>query len=133
MSEDRGPDIGGALLTELVRDLALGDETHKQLGARLGYSTQTIHNFMRSPWTRRRMTCPRSLNREQWSARSLDREQWSARSLDREQLESGRGIPTKCRVGARGQASRLLCGSDLICQSKSNRPHGHQEVSSISG
>jgi hypothetical protein len=123
MSEDRGPDIGGALLTELVRDLALGDETHKQLGARLGYSTQTIHNFMRSPWTRRRMTCPRSLNREQWSARSLDREQ----------LESGRGIPTKCRVGARGQASRLLCGSDLICQSKSNRPHGHQEVSSISG
>jgi len=39
------PPIRGALRTELVRDLALGELTHEQLGEKYGRSTQAVHMF----------------------------------------------------------------------------------------
>jgi hypothetical protein len=39
------PPIRGVLRTELVRDLALGAETHAQLAEKYGRSTQAVHQF----------------------------------------------------------------------------------------
>jgi hypothetical protein len=39
------PDIRGALRAELVRDLALGELTHEQLGEKYDRTTQAIHEF----------------------------------------------------------------------------------------
>jgi hypothetical protein len=39
------PDIRGSLRAELVRDLALGELTHEQLGEKYDRTTQAIHEF----------------------------------------------------------------------------------------
>jgi hypothetical protein len=45
MSEDRADNIRGSLRAELIRDLAMGELTHKQLGERYGRAPQSIANF----------------------------------------------------------------------------------------
>jgi hypothetical protein len=45
MSEDRADNIRGSLRAELIRRLAIGDETHEALSVEFGRSAQTIHNF----------------------------------------------------------------------------------------
>ena len=45
MAEDRADNIRGSLRAELIRDLALGDLTHEQLGERYGRAPQSIANF----------------------------------------------------------------------------------------
>jgi hypothetical protein len=39
------PPIRGALRSELIRELAVGDRTHEQLGEKYGRSTQAVHQF----------------------------------------------------------------------------------------
>jgi hypothetical protein len=39
------PPIRGALRSELIRELAVGDQTHEALGIAFGRSTQAIHQF----------------------------------------------------------------------------------------
>jgi hypothetical protein len=45
MATSETPDIRGALRAELIRRLALGDETHEELGVEFERSTQAITNF----------------------------------------------------------------------------------------
>lgn len=45
MATSEVPDIRGALRAELVRDLALGELTHEQLGEKYDRTTQAIHEF----------------------------------------------------------------------------------------
>ena len=42
---EQTPDIRGSLRAELIRDLALGELTHEQLGERYGRAPQSIANF----------------------------------------------------------------------------------------
>lgn len=45
MATSETPDIRGVLRAELIRDLALGAETHEQLAEKYGRVTQAISNF----------------------------------------------------------------------------------------
>lgn len=45
MATAETPDIRGTSRTELIRRLAVGDETHEQLGVAFDRSAQTISNF----------------------------------------------------------------------------------------
>jgi hypothetical protein len=45
MSEDRADNIRVSLRAELIRRLAIGDETHEALGVEFDRALQTIANF----------------------------------------------------------------------------------------
>ena len=52
MATSETADIRGALRAELVRDLALGELSHEQLGEKYDRATQAITNFSLRPHMR---------------------------------------------------------------------------------